>query len=339
MNNPLRFGLIGCGRIAQRHASIMQQHGVLAAVCDIDKSKADELATQYGAEAFYDAAEMLQFWQGELDVVAVCSPNGLHTFHSISAMRHGAHVLCEKPMAIKATDAEAMLEAARSTGRHLVVVKQNRYNPPVVAVKQMLDSQQLGRILSVQCNCFWNRPAAYYLNTWKGTLDLDGGALYTQFSHFIDILVWMFGRFEPIAAVATNALHQGVIDTDDSGIVMGRFGSGALLNLNYTVNAFDHNMEGSITIFGEFGTVKIGGQYLNELEYQSLSNGAMADLPTGNPPNQYGQYTGSMSNHPMVYQSLMDQLSRPATVTTALQEAATTVQVIEHIYKMAGRQS
>jgi hypothetical protein len=98
-------------------------------------------------------------------------------------------------------------------------------------------------------------------------------------------------------------------------------------------------MEGSITIFGELGTVKIGGQYLNELEYQSLSNGAMADLPTGNPPNQYGQYTGSMSNHPMVYQSLMDQLSRPATVTTALQEAATTVQVIEHIYKMAGRQS
>src|SRR5512135_2615933 len=108
MNNPLRFGLIGCGRIAQRHASIMQQHGVLAAVCDIDKSKADALAAQYGAEAFYDAAEMLQFWQGELDVVAVCSPNGLPAFHSISAMRHGAHVLCEKPMAIKAADAEAM---------------------------------------------------------------------------------------------------------------------------------------------------------------------------------------------------------------------------------------
>lgn len=336
MNSPLRFGLIGCGRIAQRHASLMQQHGVLAAVCDIDKSKADVVAAQYGAEAFYDAGEMLQFWQGELDVVAVCSPNGLHAAQSIAAMRHGAHVLCEKPMAIRFSDAEAMMEVARLTGRHLVVVKQNRYNPPVVAVKQMLEAQQLGRILSVQCNCFWNRPAAYYVNSWKGTLALDGGALYTQFSHFIDILVWMFGRFEAVSAIATNALHQGLIDTDDSGMVLGRFESGALLNLNYTVNAFDHNMEGSITIFGELGTVKIGGQYLNELEYQSLSSGGVANLPPGNPPNQYGQYTGSMSNHPLVYQSLTEQLVQPAVITPALQEAATTVQIIEHIYQLAG---
>ncbi|MCP9751984.1 Gfo/Idh/MocA family protein [Ferruginibacter sp. HRS2-29] len=332
--SELKFGIIGCGRIAQRHAEHISRIGKLVAICDIDEHKARSLAEKYGAAWYTHHAEMLG-QHIEMDTVSVCTPNGLHAAHSIDALRSGFHVLCEKPMAIKAADCVQMITAAEMAGKKLMMVMQNRFNPPVAAVKKILDEGRLGEIYSVQLNCFWNREDEYYINSWKGTRELDGGTLFTQFSHFIDLLYWMFGDVEKINGFTGNFHHQGVIEFEDTGALTLKFTSGALGTINYSVNSFEKNMEGSLTIFGEHGTVKIGGQYLNELEYQNIRDYEIKDLPAGNPPNQYGKYTGSMSNHDKVYQNLQAVLTEGAAIATTGLEGLKTVELIERIYAVA----
>jgi predicted dehydrogenase len=330
----IRFAIIGCGRIAQRHAVHIKSKGVLAAVCDVVKEKADQLAREYGAIPFYSIDELLKAEAG-LDVVSVCTPNGLHAEHSIKALRAGYHVLCEKPMALRVTDCEMMISSAEKAGRRLFIIKQNRYNPPVVAVKKALDEGRLGKIYSIQLNCFWNRGMDYYTNSWKGTLKLDGGTLFTQFSHFIDLLYWMLGDIIDVQSIMHNYAHRGTIEFEDTGVAMLKFANGAIGSLNYTVNSFGKNMEGSLTIFGEKGTVKIGGQYLNELEYQNIQDYTIGELPAGNVANQYGTYQGSMSNHDKVYDNLIDVLLNNGTMTTSAWDGLKTVSIIEKIYSAA----
>jgi len=334
MNNKWRFGIVGCGRIAQRHAEHIAKTGQLAAVCDIDFHKARDLAEKYKTEAFSSLEDMLRV-KPELDVVSVCTPNGLHATHSIQALKAGVHVLCEKPMAISAKDCSEMIQAAERANKRLFIVKQNRFNPPVVAVKDLIDQGKLGKIYSIQLNCFWNRNTEYYKNSWKGTKDLDGGTLYTQFSHFIDLLYWFIGDVESVQAHTANFDHQGLIEFEDTGVVILKFLNGAIGTINYTVNAFKKNMEGSLTIFAEKGTIKIGGQYLNELEYQSLEVEPIGNLPPGNPANNYGQYVGSMSNHDKVYENLVNVLDGRASIATSGMEGLKTVEIIEKIYKSA----
>ena len=185
--NKISFALIGCGRIAQRHAALIATKGRLAGVCDIIKEKADSLAAAYQVKAWYSIDDLLS-GEKDIDVVVICTPNGLHAIHAVKALQAGFHVLCEKPMAIRASDCGIMIQAAEKANRRLFIIKQNRYNPPVVAVKQAVDEGRLGKIYSLQLNCFWNRNENYYKNSWKGTQDLDGGTLFTQFSHFIDLL-------------------------------------------------------------------------------------------------------------------------------------------------------
>jgi UDP-N-acetyl-2-amino-2-deoxyglucuronate dehydrogenase len=330
----IRFAIIGCGRIAQRHAAHIKSRGVLAAVCDVVKEKADRLAKEYNAIAYYNIDELLKAESG-LDVVSVCTPNGLHAEHSIKALQAGFHVLCEKPMALKTRDCELMIKAADEAGKRLFIIKQNRYNPPVVAVKKALDEGRLGKVYSIQLNCFWNRGKDYYSNSWKGTSQLDGGTLFTQFSHFIDLLYWMLGEVATVKSIICNYAHQGVIEFEDTGVVMLQFVSGAMGAINYTVNSYDKNMEGSLTIFGEKGTVKIGGQYLNELEYQRIQDYKIGDLPVGNIANEYGTYQGSMSNHNKVYDNLIDVLEHNGSMTTNAWEGLKTVSIIEGIYNAA----
>lgn len=262
--SKLKFAIIGCGRIAQRHAKHIAKNGELAAVCDVVKSKAKELADRYGCRSYRSINALLRD-EKDIDVVSVCSPNGLHATHSIQSLRAGCHVLCEKPMAITAHDCGEMIKEAEKANRRLFAIKQNRFNPPVAAVKSAIDKGILGRIYSIQLSCFWNRDEAYYANSWKGTKDLDGGTLFTQFSHFIDLLYWMIGDVKRAYCLSANFAHQGIIEFEDTGVVALEFGSGALGTINYTVNSYRKNMEGSLTIFAENGTVKIGGEYLNEL--------------------------------------------------------------------------
>lgn len=331
VGRKINFAIIGCGRIAQRHAEHIQNNGVLIAVCDTVKEKADELAKKFGASAYESVDEMLKR-HPDVDVVSICSPNGLHAEHSIKALKAGFHVLCEKPMALNVHDCGEMINAAERANKRLFIVKQNRFNPPVAAVKKLIEEDRLGKIYSIQLNCFWNRNEAYYSNSWKGTKKLDGGTLFTQFSHFIDLLYWLIGDVKAVNAIGNNFHHKNTIEFEDTGVVSVRFYNGAIGTINYTVNCFEKNMEGSLTIFGEKGTIKIGGQYLNELEYQKIEGYEIKDLPPGNPPNNYGQYMGSMSNHDKVYQNLCEVLTGNGVIATNGFEGLKTVEIIDKIY-------
>ena len=330
----LSFAIIGCGNIAKRHAEQIQEVGNLVAVCDIIRSKAEELGKKYNAEIFSSIEELFANKKG-IDVAVICTPNGLHAAHSVISLQAGCHVLCEKPMAINSSDCRMMIQETEKAGKHLFVVKQNRFNPPVVAVKKLLDEKKLGNIYSIQLNCFWNRNAKYYENSWKGTMALDGGTLFTQFSHFIDLLYWMFGDVKQVKGFKKNAAHQNIIEFEDTGVVILEFENGVIGAINYTVNSFQKNMEGSLTIFGEKGTVKIGGQYLNELEYQQIESYVISNLPAGNKANEYGSYQGSMSNHDKVYKNLVDVINNNAAMAAGSRDGLKTVEIIERIYAAA----
>lgn len=331
--SELKYAIIGAGRIGNRHAGHINNHGKLIAVCDIKKEKADNLASEYGGNAYYSIEDLIS--SENPDIIAICSPNGLHAEHTIKSLKSGSHVLCEKPMALSVQDCGNMINAAEWANKRLFVVKQNRFNPPVVAVKNAIDQGKLGKILSVQLSCFWNRNEAYYENSWKGTKDLDGGTLFTQFSHFIDLVYWMVGDVKSINGVSGNFTHHNIIEFEDAGVATLEFYNGAIGTVNYNVCSYGKNMEGSLTIFGDKGTVKIGGQYLNELEYQNIENFEIKDIPEGNPANNYGQYTGSMSNHGEVYDNVVDVLTNDGTIATNGFEGMKSIEIIDKFYTIA----
>jgi predicted dehydrogenase len=325
------FAIIGCGRIASRHAGIINKLGNLSAVSDIKPERAEEFAKLYGCKAFTDYKKMLS--QSEIDIVSVCTPNSLHHIQSVDALLAGKHVICEKPMALNINDCNEMIQASDKTGKKLFIVKQNRFNPPVTALKKVIDENRLGKIYNAEVNCFWNRNEAYYLSSdWKGKANLDGGTLFTQFSHFIDILYWLIGDVKKVHALRKNFSHKSTIEFEDTGAAILEFSSGAIGTINYTVNSFGKNMEGSITIFAEKGTVKIGGQYLNVLEYQNIENYKIEGLPESRPANDYGFYQGSMSNHEEVYKNVIDVLENNGVIAASAYEGMKTVEIIQKIY-------
>ena len=332
----LKFAIVGCGRISARHAKHISNNGILKAVCDIVPEKADKLGGEYNATPYYNIDDLLKN-EKDIDLISIVSPNGLHATHTIKALNAGFHVLCEKPMAINVHDCGEMIKAAERANKRLFVVKQNRFNPPVVAIKELIEQNKLGELYSVQLSCFWNRNPQYYENSWKGTKDMDGGTLFTQFSHFVDLLYYLIGDVKQVHALTNNFDHKGIIEFEDTGVIAMQFYNGALGTINYTVNSYGKNMEGSLTIFGSKGTVKIGGQYLNELEYQNIEGTKIENLPEGNPANSYGQYQGSMSNHDKVYENVVDVLENGAAITTNSFEGLKTIEIIDKIYSSAKR--
>ena len=327
----LKFSIVGCGRVAQRHAGHIHNLGELVSVCDIATDRAARLAERYSALAYSSIDELLSKTPA-VDVIAVCTPNGLHARHTIQALQSGAHVLCEKPMALTVSDCNAMIRTAQAACKKLFIVKQNRFNPPVAAVKRVIEEGRLGEIYSAQVNCFWNRGPAYYADSWRGTKDLDGGTLFTQFSHFIDLLYWLVGDVDSAKGFVANRGHKDSIEFEDTGVISVKFATGAIGTINYTVNSHHRNMEGSLTLFGQKGTVKIGGQYLNELEYQDIEGYRIGNLPRGNPANNYGEYQGSMSNHDKVYQNVIDTLTGNGEIATDGFDGLKTVEIIGKIY-------
>lgn len=333
--DKINFALVGCGRIGERHAKHAAAIGNLVAVCDSNEDKSKTLGEFYNA-SHYSAIEDLLKSETSLDVVAICTPNGLHAAQSILALKSGVHVLCEKPMAIAVKDCEDMINQAERASRRLFIVKQNRFNPAVVEVKKLLENGVLGDVYSIQLNCFWNRNPDYYTKSdWKGKKELDGGTLFTQFSHFIDLLYWMVGDVEKVSAFLKNYNHKEFIEFEDSGVVNLSFRNGTIGAINYTVNSYSKNMEGSLTFFCEKGTVKIGGQYLNKLEYQDIEGYTIGKLGEGNPANEYGEYQGSMSNHDLVYQNVVEVLQNQGVIATNGLEGLKTVEIIEKIYRSA----
>ena len=327
----MNFAIIGCGHIAKRHAQLIPTYGNLVAVCDIDTLKANQFAATYAARAYYSLTDLL-LKEEALDLVVICTPNGLHAQHAIECLKAKKHVLCEKPMAINSVDCDAMIAVAKENHKELFVVKQNRFNPPVQALKKALSENRLGTLFSVQVNGFWNRNENYYQDAWRGTLDLDGGTLYTQFSHFIDVVLYLMGDLASVQWMGENYMHSDSIAFEDTGIACLQFKNKAIGTLQYTVNAYEKNMEGSITIFGTKGTVKIGGAYLNELTYQAIEDYHIALEQSTQKENDYGSYKGSMSNHDQVYANMMQVLNDQASPITTLEEARNTVYWIEQMY-------
>jgi len=334
----IKFGLIGYGKIGERHVHHILAHpdATLTGVFDIKSDRLNYFRNQYKGQETYDSLQAI-LKDPDIDIISICTPNSTHSDIAIAAMTAGKHVLVEKPMAIRKKDCEGMIHIALKTGKSLFVVKQNRFNPPVQAVKKLIDEQKLGKIYSVAVNCFWNRNEWYYKNSdWKGKKTFDGGTLYTQFSHFIDIIYYLLGDVNILHAQLANVSHRGLIEFEDTGIVSFRLkDSGAPGVLHYTTSAFQKNMEGSITIFAEHGTIKIGGQYLNTIEYQATNGFDIEGLPQGGPANQYGDYEGSMSNHDLVIDNVIRSLQGHEEIMTNAYDGLKTVEIIENIYNKA----
>lgn len=331
----IRFAVVGCGHIGKRHAEMISREpgAELVALCDI--LPRETLALEAYDVPFYADFSSLLSAGSEIDVINICTPNGLHAPMAIEAIGRGHHVVLEKPMALTQQDAERVIYASLKHNRQVFCVMQNRYSPPSKWIKQMVDSGQLGELYMVQLNCYWNRDHRYYKpGGWHGDAELDGGTLFTQFSHFIDILYWLFGDIYNINARFSDFNHAELTGFEDSGLVTFDFVNGGMGSLNYSTSVWDKNMESSMLIVAENGSVKIGGQYMNEVEYCHLKDYVMPELEPTNPGNDYGNYKGSAQNHNYVIRNVVNVLSgnNQETITTNVFEGMKVVDIIQRIY-------
>ncbi|HPJ53581.1 MAG: Gfo/Idh/MocA family oxidoreductase [Flavobacteriales bacterium] len=337
--HTVKFAVVGCGHIGKRHAEMVRRHpeAELVALCDVRTQ--EETGTEgYEVPYFNDLEQMLNEVMG-IDVVNVCTPNGLHAPQSLAALEHRKHVVCEKPMALTKADCEKVIYKALQVHRTVFGVMQNRYSPPSAWLKEVVEGGLLGEVFLVQVNCYWNRDDRYYkAGTWKGSSDLDGGTLFTQFSHFIDILYWLFGDITEIQGKFADFNHQDLTTFEDSGLVTFRFLNGGMGCLNYSTSVWDRNLESSMTIIGSKGSVKVGGQYMDEVEYCHIDGYTMPELPPTNPANDYGAYKGSASNHHYIVENVVDTLKGRNTLTTNALEGLKVVEIIERIYRKRDEQ-
>jgi predicted dehydrogenase len=268
-----------------------------------------------------------------IDVVNVCTPNYLHHPHTMLSLQYKKHVVCEKPMAISVSQCNEMIEAAIENEKTIFVVKQNRFNEPVQQVKKLMNENVLGNIYFINVNCFWNRNEYYYNESnWRGKKELDGGCLFTQFSHFIDILYYLFGEIKNVQGLIKNFNHA-YTEVEDSGSFVMETMNGAIVNFNFSTCSFEKNMEGAITILAENGTVKIGGQYLNTIEYQHIKAVQLPEINIVAKSNDYGKYQGSMSNHDKIIANVINTLQGKDTIMTNATEGMQVVKIIEEMYR------
>lgn len=334
IDNKVRFAVVGCGHIGKRHAEmiIRNEEAELVALCDI-KPRAELGIAHFEAPFFSSIEEMLEVMRDAIDVVSICTPNGIHANHSLKVLEAGKHVVCEKPIALSKADAEKVIFKSLQVSRNVFTVMQNRYSPPSQWIKDVIEKGIMGKIFMVQMNCYWNRDKRYYKKGgWKGTRELDGGTLFTQFSHFIDIMYWLFGDIDDIRGIFSNFNHDDSIEFEDTGIVSFKFINGGMGSINYSTTVWDTNLESSIIIIGEKGSVKLGGQYMNEVQYCHIDGYEMPELGPVNPANDYGQYKGSAANHHYVIENVVNTLKGRSSITTNALEGLKVVEIIERIY-------
>jgi predicted dehydrogenase len=335
VEKKIKFAIVGQGHIGKRHAEMVRRNpeAHLVAVCDT--APIENLGLEKLDVPFYSSIEELMEAGHEIDVVSVCTPNGLHAKHSLFALENKMHVVCEKPLALHKADCEALIYKALQMHKILFCVMQNRYSPPSVWIKDLIQNKVMGEVFMVQLNCYWNRDDRYYKKgNWKGNNELDGGTLFTQFSHFIDIMYWLFGDIKDIQAKFNDFTHKHSTDFEDSGFVNFNFVNGGMGSINYSTAIWDSNLESSMTIIGQNGSVKIGGQYMNEVEYCHVKDYTMPELPPASPANDYGSYKGSAANHHFIIENVVDTLKGRTTITTNALEGLKVVDIIERIYAL-----
>lgn len=307
----IKFGLLGCGRIAKRHSDLLGGGHIagakLVAVCDEVRERADAVAARFGVPAFYNIDEFLG--QKDLDAVSVLTPSGLHPAHAIAAAKAGKHVIVEKPMALRLQDADIMIRACDAAGVKLFVVKQNRFNVPVVKAREALDAGRFGRLVLGTVRVRWCRDQAYYDQAkWRGTWAYDGGVLANQASHHVDMLEWFFGDVVSVHARATTALVK--IEAEDTAVATLKFKNGALGIIEATTAVRPKDLEGSLSILGEKGTVEIAGFAVNKIRHWQFTEELPSDADvmekfSVNPPNVYG--FGHQAYYEHVVKCLNDQ--------------------------------
>ena len=333
----VRFVICGVGHIGRRHAALISRHegAKLAALIDVRAELQPGLATEFPSVPFFASLEAFLLTGPAADVLTVATPNGLHAPQAVAGLRHGLHVVIEKPIALHKADAETIVHTALQTGKLVFGVMQNRYSPPAAWLKQVYDEGRLGQVFLVQLNCFWNRDARYYQpDGWKGTQALDGGTLFTQFSHFIDLLYWVFGDITNISARFRDFTHEGLTEFEDSGLVTFDLLRGGSGTLSYSTAVWDRNLESSLTVVAERGSLRIAGQYMDKVEYCHLAGYEMPALAPTNPANNYGAFQGSAANHVQVIKNVVDTVQRRSYATTNALEGMKVVEIIERIYAL-----
>jgi UDP-N-acetyl-2-amino-2-deoxyglucuronate dehydrogenase len=335
----IKFAVIGTGHIGKRHAEMIcrEDEGELVALIDV---RSEEECGAVGFNVpFFKSIDDLIASGIEFDVLNVCTPNGLHAIQSIKGLSNGKHIVCEKPMGLSKSDCEDVIFKSLQMSKNVFCVMQNRYSPPSEWIKSIVEQGVLGDIFLVQLNCYWNRDDRYYKAVgWKGTADLDGGTLFTQFSHFIDIMYWLFGDIDNISGKFADFTHNDLTTFEDSGLVNFDFINGGMGSVNYSTAVANQNLESSLTIIGSKGSVKIGGQYMNEVEVCNITDYEMPELKPSNPANDYGFYKGSAANHNYVIKNVIDTLKGRTTSTTNALEGLKVVEIIERIYKVRNEQ-
>lgn len=332
-NTLIKIAVIGCGHIGKRHAEMITRNSncELVALIDIKEKKALNI-DQYNVP-FFNSLTNLFNNNIAVDIITIATPNGLHAKHATKALNNNKNVIIEKPMTLFSKDAKDIIELAKSKNKRIFTVMQNRYSPPSIWIKNLVEDGVLGAIYAVHINSFWNRDERYYTkDSWHGDKKLDGGTLFTQFSHFIDIMYWLFGDIKNIKSTMKDFKHHKMTDFEDSGVVNFEFVNGGIGNFNFSTALYDKNMESSMTIIAEKGTVKIGGQYMNEVKYCHIDNYTMPELSPTNPGNDYGAYRGSAQNHHYVYNNVVDVILNGKEKTTKPKEGLMVVDIIERIY-------
>ena len=339
ISDKIKFAIIGAGHIGKRHAEMVKRDSNAELVAMIDTRSKEECGATDFDVPFFSSLEDLLKSNIEFDIVNICTPNGLHAEQAILALENKKHVVCEKPMGLSKDSCEKVIFKSLQMSKQVFCVMQNRYSPPSEWIKSVVDNGILGDTFMVQLNCYWNRDDRYYKkDSWKGKQELDGGTLFTQFSHFIDIMYWLFGDIDNIQGKFADFTHKDLTDFEDSGFVSFDFVNGGMGSINYSTAVQDTNLESSITIIGSKGSVKIGGQYMNEVEVCNIPGYEMPELAPTNPGNDYGAYKGSAANHNYVISNVIQTLKGNTTATTNALEGLKVVEIIERIYKIRDEQ-
>jgi predicted dehydrogenase len=333
MNSKIKFAVVGCGHIGKRHAEMINRNPEAELVGLIDIKGKEDLKIDDFNVPFYNSLDSFLSSVSEVDVVNIATPNGFHAKQALQILDARKHVVIEKPLALHKKDAEKVIFKALHVHKHVFAVMQNRFSPPSIWIKELVESGRLGRIYMVQLNCYWNRDERYYKpDSWHGRRELDGGTLFTQFSHFIDIMYWLFGDIHNIKSKIMCHNHSHLTEFEDSGFVSFDFVEGGMGALNFSTSVWDRNLESSMTIIAEHGSIKIGGQYMNEVEYCHIKDYVMPELAPTNPGNDYGPYKGSAQNHNYVIDNVVKVLKGNSSISTNALEGMKVVDIIERIY-------
>lgn len=329
----IRIAVVGCGRISKNHFSSIEKHSdqlELAAVCDIDPKALSEHAEKHQVPAYSNMEEMLE--KEQLDLVALCTPSGIHPDQSVLAAKHKVNVMTEKPMATRWNDGVRMVKACDEAGVRLFVVKQNRRNTTLQLLKRAVTENRFGKIHMVHLNVFWTRPQSYYDqgNGWRGTWEFDGGAFMNQASHYVDLLDWLIGPVEKVQAMMSTSRD---IEVEDTGVLNVKWRNGALGSMCVTMLTYPKNLEGSITMLGEKGTVRVGGVAVNDIQLWQFDETRDYDAQIHDANYETTSIYGF--GHPLYYQNVIDVLRGEAEPETDGREGLKSLELLIAAYLSA----